>query len=260
MSDTTRERNGAGAGEGAGATATAAPPRPPSAPPRTATAAPVPSPKRGRGCLIAGVLAVVVVLFALGGFVWWSVLRPGAGASGGSAVGSAADASAFASAMRKAGVKAPPDPKSPVDLVSLKTTGSHPFQATFTPDELAALVRAFSYTPTTGMRVHLDVQSISQTGSNLRLTGDVTASGTSYSGWIEGPVSFSNGKIVPTGAFIANTSGLSIGGGQAAQAAGALIGYLNQYIAAAPGLTVGSATVTADGVHVTGTAPESISW
>ena len=258
MSDPSRERSG----EGAGATATAAPPKPPSAPPTTATAAPGPGSGRGRGCLIAGVLAVVVVLFALGGFVWWSVLRPGAQSSAGpgSAIGSAADTSAFASAMRKAGVQAPAAPKSPVDLVSLKTTGGHPFQATFTFDELAALLRAFAYTPTSGMRVHLDVRSISQTGGNVRLTGDVTASGTSYSGRIEGPVAFANGKIVPNGTFTANTGGLTISGGQAAQAAGILIGYLNEYIGAAPGMTVGSAAVTTGGVHVTGTAPDSLSW
>lgn len=258
MSDPTSERSG----QGAGATATAAPPQPPSSPPRTATAAPGPAPKRGRGCLIAGVLTVVVVLFALGGFVWWSVLRPGAsGTTGGTAIGSAAETSAFASAMRKAGVRAPTAPKSPVDLTSLKTAGEHPFQATFTPDELAALLRAFSYTPTSGMSMRLNVQSLSQTGGgNLRLTGDVTASGTSYGGWIEGPVSFTNGKIVSAGAFTANTGGLTIQGSQAAQAAGVLVGYLNDYIAAAPGLTVGSAAVTADGIHVTGTAPDSISW
>ena len=39
-----------------------------------------------------------------------------------------------------------------------------------------------------------------------------------------------------------------------------LVAYMNGYLAAAPGLKVAAADLTADGVHVTGTAPDTISW
>ncbi len=40
----------------------------------------------------------------------------------------------------------------------------------------------------------------------------------------------------------------------------ALIDYFNAYLAAAPGLTIESASIGADGVSVTGTAPDSITF
>ena len=242
------------------ATATAEPPKPPAAPPATGVAAPGPGHNRGRGCLIAGVLVAVVVLLALGGLVWWAALQPGASTTSGPTVGSAADTSAFGSAMRKAGVKAPPAPTSPVPLTSVKPLGSHPFDATFTFEELAAVLRAFSYTPKSATSIRLRVDALSQTGGDLRLDGEVTAAGSSYGGYVQGPVRFVGGKIVPDGSFTANAGGISVGGAQAAQAAGILLEYLNRFLAAAPGLKVSSAAVVTGGVHVTGTAPDSISW
>ena len=237
------------------ATATAEPPRPPASPPKTGVAAP--SPGRGRGCLLAGLLAAVVLGLALGGFVWWAVAH-----SGGTTAPSTQDvAGAFASAMKKAGVHAPAAPAGPVDLIGVKAVGAHPFDATFSDAELTALLRSFAFTPTSGTRLALAVDSVSlESGGNLRLSGKVTASGTTYRGWVQGPAQFVGGKIEPTGTYSANAEGLDVSPGQASQAASVLIDDLNGYLAAAPGLKVDSAAITATGVHVTGTAPDSISW
>ncbi len=47
---------------------------------------------------------------------------------------------------------------------------------------------------------------------------------------------------------------------QKAQVGGALVDYFNAYLSAASGLTVESASIGADGVTVTGTAPDSLTF
>jgi hypothetical protein len=249
MPDTPAEQNGATA------TLTAQPPAPPSAPPKTGVGAPGPDRKGGRGCLLAGLAVALVAGLALGGFVVWALMRPS------SAPNTQPAAGPFASAMKKAGVSAPAAPAAPVNLVSVKAVGSHPFDATFSLDELTALLRSFAYAPTSGTQFNIAVDSVSQQrGGSLRIAGKVTSGGTSYNGWVQGPVQFSGGQITRNGAPSANAEGIDVSGAQAEQAASVLIDYLNGYLAAAPGLKVDSATITTDGVHVTGTAPDRITW
>jgi hypothetical protein len=236
--------------------ATAEPPAPPSSPPTTSTAMPGPNPKRRRSWVVAGVVVAVVliVLAALALFFWWQAQQP-------APIAQHEANGAVESALRKARVDAPVIPATTIDLAQIKATGSHPFDATFTYDELVALLSTFTYLPQSARGVNFTVNSLVRTGSGeLKVYGDITSRGMSLRGWIQGPVKFSGGKIVPNGDFVANTNGLTVKGTQALRTALIAIAYLNAYLRAAPGLKVQSATITTAGIHVTGTAPDRISW
>ncbi|HEY5540576.1 MAG TPA: hypothetical protein VIL41_03875 [Coriobacteriia bacterium] len=237
-----------------GGVATALPPQPPSAPPRTAAAAPEPGRKRRGGCWL--IVLVLVALAALGLGLWWLLAKPGRTAS------PAPASTAFDTAMKKAGVSTPGAPPAPLDLANLKTRGVHSFEATFTPEELGALANAFPHEVTVGnSKVSLRRVSLALVpGGGLALSGTASAGGTSYSGTVSGPVAFEDGHVVAAGPLSLDAQGLTIPAAQTQSAAQLLLAYVNGYLAAAPGLKIASASVGADGVHVTGTAPDTIAY
>jgi hypothetical protein len=241
--------------------ATAEPPQPPGAPPTTGTATPDPNRrrKRGRGCAIAAaiVMVLLVATAALGAYLFLN--RPPQ-VSPAEKVSSPQVRSAFSSAMKKAKVSAPQAPTAPIEIATVKPVGSHRFQATFSYEELTALLAAFSHASKSTQKAGASVTSVEQAGRGVRLSGQFTMSGMSYTGTIEGPAKYSGGKIGTDGEVKATMNGFPVPGSQADQAAGLLIRYLNGYLAAAPGLKVNSATIADDGIHVTGTAPDTISW
>ena len=241
------------------ATAVATPPAPPAAPPATATAMHDPEPRRKHtGAWIAVVVAALAVLM-LGGVVWlviWSLH------GGGTATNSPAVQSAFASAMKKAGVSASYPTAAPVDLTTVKATGSHHFSATFTGDEVSALLDTFSYSAeTAGMQVSISRATIAfPAPGTIRLDGQINANGGSYAGAVVAPVTYSAGAVHSTGATTLSVEGIAVSAGQRATASGALVDYANSLLGAAPGLVIDTATITAGGVSVTGTAPDSIGY
>jgi hypothetical protein len=196
-------------------------------------------------------LLLVLGLAALG--VWWvtRLRTPSTPAS--------ARQSAFASAMHKAGVSAV-EPPSPIALDAIRPVGSHHFDATFTGDELAALMNAFTHAPASGQSFALSNVGISFQGDAVSISGTVNASGNSYSGTVRAPVAYEGGRIVLSGTPSVSAEDLSIGGAQAQQATTLVLGYVNGYLDAAPGLSIESATVTSGGAHVVGTAPDSFSY
>jgi len=237
------------------ATATVEPPAPPAAPPATGTATgPRPGRRRRWVWWLVGVLALVAIIAAVVGV--FALVARNHGTRGASP---AASASAFDSAMAKAGVKATV-PTRPVELTSVSATGSHPFEADFSAEELSALINAFTYT------TDVDGQKLSVTSATIEIPGDgtmalsgtVTLGENSYSGSIAGPVGFENGQVTSTGATSVSAEGFPIGGAQAQQATTALLGYVNDYLAAAPGLKIEAAQLSGTNVHVKGTAPDSI--
>jgi hypothetical protein len=161
--------------------------------------------------------------------------------------------------MKKAGVKAA-FPATPVDLAQVKATGSHPFDATFTGPEVSALMNAFPHTvPVQGTEVAISSVSVSfPAAGTATLSGTVAVNSSTYSGTVTGPAEYSGGAITSSGATQASGEGIPLSAGQAQQVTQVLLGYLNGYLAAAPGLKIESASITADGVHVTGTAPDSL--
>ena len=231
----------------------ASPPRPPEAATGTPGAEPLLPRGRRVGCWAGAIVALLLVV-ALAAFgVWWATWArtPSTPASMGQ--------NAFESAMRKAGVSAG-EPASPIALTAIKPTGSHHFDATFTGDELAALMSAFTYAPASGQRFALSHVGVSFESDTVSISGTVNASGNSYSGTMSAPVAYESGRIVLSGTPSVTAEGLSIGGAQAQQATTLVLGYVNGYLDAAPGLNIESATATANGAHVVGTAPDSISY
>ena len=239
------------------ANATSMPPAPPKAPPATATAAP--KPPRKRGWIIAVVIAVIVLVIL--GVVAWFGLHRWQQAQVISTFTPAQQTSAFASAMRKAGVKAPAAPASPVELTSVRPVGSHTFAATFTPDEITALLDAFSHSVQVGgTRLSIANARFQLVNGDPSLAGRISAGSTSYTGSATGMVTYGSGKVSAPEALQVEAEGLTLGGKQAAGATSLLLAYVNGYLRAAPGLKIDAAEVTPEGIHAAGVAPDSISW
>lgn len=236
------------------ATALADPPKPPGTPPG-AVASGTPEPRRRRtGLIVAIVLSVLAIgLLALSVFI--VMASRGGGAS------AAATKAAYESAMHKAGVKAD-YPASPIALTSVKPSGSHAFSATFSPQEMAALLNTFLHElNAAGVRISLHNVVLAVPAPGVaRLAASVTVNGGTYSGSVTLPLTFSGGRVDSTGVTELSLEGIAGSNGQKAQVASALIAYFNAYLAAAPGLTIESATITADGVNVKGTAPDSLTF
>ncbi len=111
--------------------------------------------------------------------------------SGGSGVvDTAATRAAYDSAMQKAGVDAQRTPAQPVELTSVVPTGSHPFSATFSADELAALLTTFVYEyDVAGTRIALrDVRLSSSAPGVADMSASVSANGSTYSGSVTLPL------------------------------------------------------------------------
>lgn len=214
-------------------------------------------PKTSRRALIIGVSVVVVFVAIIVGTVVWAL-----GRSTATRVDPAATRAAFASAMEKAGVDAAYPAGAPIELASVETTGGHPFSATFTGEELTALLATFSYTFTeNGTSATLERADVSVvTTGTMRLNGGVTVDGKSYSAVVEAPVTMRFGSVKSPRARSATVEGFSLGGRQLDQVTAAVLDYVNAYLAAAPGLRIGSARVTGSGVVVTGTAPDSLEY
>lgn len=212
-------------------------------------------PKRSRrGLWIAvGVLAAVLVVGGLVGIVVWSLGQDNTPPSGAELL--ASYRTAWSSAMTKASVEAS-FPAEPVDVTALKAAGQHDFEATFTAEEITALVNVYRYAPS-GQAVTLQEVSVRFPGAGqAALSGSAEINGSSYSAELAGPTGFENGRIVPQGQISVSVEGFGVGGERARQAVEAAFGYLNDFLNAAPGLTVESAEIKAEGLRVSGTAPE----
>jgi hypothetical protein len=212
-------------------------------------------PKRSRrGLWIAiGILSAVLVVGGLVGIVVWSLGQNDAPPSSAELLASYRDA--WASAMKKASVEAS-FPAEPVDITALKAAGQHDFEATFTAEEITALVNAYRYAPS-GQAVTLREVSVRFPAAGQgALSCSAVINGSGYSAELAGPAGFENGQIVPQGQISVSVEGFGVGGERARQAVEAAFGYLNEFLAAAPGLTVESAEITAEGVRVKGTAPD----
>lgn len=222
--------------------------------PSSPTAPPSPAHKRRWVPWVAGGMVVLVFVGLVVGTVVWALSRKQSGT-----LDPAIQAAAFASAMKKASVDAT-SPTGPVDLTSLRVSGGHAFSATFTPEELAALLNTYSYTAeVSGSRISLSDVSLALAGEgSLRLSAGVGVDGAAYSGTVTVPVALADGLVTSTGATAASAEGFSLNESQRAQITDALLGYANAYLDAAPGLRIGSAKVTAGGIAVTGVAPDRI--
>lgn len=235
------------------ATALAEPPKPPRTPGLATGTVPPPKRRRWVGWVI-GIVCLVLVVGALVGVVLWSLRRSAPPATAFSAY-----RAGFESAMRKVGTTAT-FPEAPVELTGVSATGDHSFEATLTADEVTALVNVFRWsTEIQGTSVSVSSTRIGfPSAGTASLRARVKVNDSSYSGTVEGPVQYESGAITSPGATKVVAEGLTVTGERAAQAPELLLVYLNGYLEAAPGLSVTSADVTGEGVHVEGNAPDTL--
>jgi hypothetical protein len=236
------------------ATAVAEPPNPPGAPPATKTGA-TPPPRRRRWIgWVIGIVSAIVVIGVLAAVVVWATGR------GKTTQVFSEYRTPFESAMAKAGTTAA-FPAAPVELSGVSATGSHPFKATFTAEEVTALVNVFPWTTELqGTSVAVSGVTVGFPSAGIgSLRARVKVNGSSYGGTLQGPVDYKSGSITSPGATKVVAEGFTVTGDRAQQATEMLLLYLNAYLKAAPGLTVDTAEITMTGVDVSGTAPDSLS-
>lgn len=214
---------------------------------------PVMKRSRGRAWAIALLVAGIVALL-VAGTVWLIRLTA-------EPVASQAELrrAAYDSAMRKAGVDATMPPE-PVDLRLIETFGSHSFEATFTAEEIAALLNTYPFTSTMqGATVSLEAVRLAFDDPGVvSMRGRLSAGDRSFSARLTAPASWSATGLSSTGVTELRVSGIEPDAEQTAQASAAVVAYFNELIRAAPGLVVREAAIVEGGLAVSGDAPDTI--
>jgi len=166
---------------------------------------------------------------------------------------------AYESAMRKAGVDATMPPE-PVDLRLIETFGSHSFEATFTADEIAALLNTYPFTSTVqGATVSLGaVRMAFEEPGVVSMRGRLSAGDQSFSARLTAPATWTATGLSSSGVTELRVSGIEPDAEQTAQASAAVVAYFNDLIRAAPGLVVRKAAIVEGGLAVSGDAPDTI--
>lgn len=211
--------------------------------------------KPGRSTVIAAIVALAVVAGIVGLIVWAIGVSRSSETEGNTVDRYRTD---YESAMQKAGVEAT-FPGQIVDLSDVDATGAQPFEATFTADEVTALLSIYRYQgggDTAEMAV-TEAQVSFPSAGQVKLSGRIVYQGSGYSATIEAPVTY-DGSIDSPGATSLNVSGFNVSGEQRKQATSAVVDYFNGMLSAAPGLRVEQAQIVEGGVQVTGTAPVTI--
>lgn len=200
--------------------------------------------------------AVVLSLMAL---VVWAVWVAGRPASAPPAPSFDRFRDPWASAMAKAGVDAT-FPAGPVGLADLVPSGRTPFDATFTAQEISALLNVYRHSEAVpGQSVVVDSVAVTfPSDDTARLAGVILADGSRYSAVASGPVRYVGGSITSTGLTALTVEGFAVGDSRRTQASEAMLDYFNAYLDAAPGLSVESARIVDGALLVTGFAPASI--
>jgi len=232
----------------------------------TATTA-APDPKPGKPQRQVGRIsdrAVLVILVAsflviagLVGVVVWAVGGSGSASAPRPAFDRYQDA--WESAMAKASVEAS-FPAGPVDINEVRAIGRQPLDATFTGEELSALMSVYRFEMTVrGETVSAgDVEVSFPDDGVAEMNAVLFARGSRYRAQASAPVTFENGEITSPGLTSLKVAGFNVTGSNREQAGEGLLLYLNNYLRAAPGLRVDEARIVEGGIEVKGSAPERL--
>jgi hypothetical protein len=198
----------------------------------------------------------VVVTVGLAGLVVWAIAVSRAPRRVAEPPSFSRFEQAWTSAMAKAGVEAT-FPPAPVELTEVVAHGRVAFDATFTADEVTALLNVYPYKAVIGGQQvsFLDPVVAFPAAGTGALSGRLQAGESAYSASIAGPVAYTATGIDSPGATELTVEGFSVGGQRRAQATEAIIAYLNLYLRAAPGLTIERAEIVDGGLHAKGSAP-----
>lgn len=212
-----------------------------------------------RGALVA-IAAAGTFLLLIGGLIAWAIWVSSGNEPPRQIVPDFGQYRAgWESAMRKAGVEAT-FPAGPVELTGVRATGMHSFSATFTAEEITALLNVYRFSRAVqGREVSiLEADVAFPAAGQASLTGRLGVDRTSYRAIISAPVSYSNGAVRSSGPARLRVSGFDVGGARLRQAMTAVLGYVNAYVKAAPGLVVTKAEIIEGGLYVEGSAPYSL--
>lgn len=200
-----------------------------------------------------GLLAICVV-----GAIMWSAGR------GSSAPPAVVDYEAYRasweSAMAKAGVEAT-FPVSPVYVEEVQASGLQSLSATFTADEVTALVVMYRFDyPVDGGFVSLIRPSVSFPSPGwVSVSGRLAYQGSSYAIQASAPASMHQGRLeLDTGSAELVAEGFNVDGERRDQAMRMVGTYVEAFVEGAPRLRIERAEVVEGGVRVVGTAPKRL--
>ncbi len=147
-----------------------------------------------------------------------------------------------------------------MDVEQLRPSGLRSFSATFTAEEIGALINVYPYEARMTDRevtlnsVTVDFPRPGVAGASAKLIADNTG----YSVEVALPLEYTAKGISSRGPSQLKAEGFTIRGEQKQQAVTAVVGYLNLYLQAAPGLIVERAEIVDGGLSVTGSAPQRL--
>lgn len=166
---------------------------------------------------------------------------------------------AWASAMAKAGVEAT-FPAAPFPLTQLRAEGSRSIEATFTAEEIAALVSVYSFeSEAAGRTFGFSDASISLSPEGAaNLEARLLSGGSSYPIELSAPVGFDGGRITSSGLTRLQADGFTIGGRNRRRAGDAMLEHFNKMLDSAPGMTIEEIVIGSEGVRVRATVPVAL--
>lgn len=222
---------------------------------RDQTGGATPSKRAVRGFAVVAVIAAIAIAVLVGWALWMRgrAPRPAPRAS------IEAFEPAWASAMAKAGVEAT-FPALPLDIENLRFSGRHSFEATFTAEEITALLNVYRFsTNIAGSSVSLGASRLSfGPRDEVGIEGTLIADGSPYFAKATASVRYEGGTLVSPGLRQLEVEGFGVRGSKKRDAGQALLEYFNLFIDSVPGLTIRSAQRVGEDVRVEGFAPDSI--
>ncbi|MDP2182139.1 MAG: hypothetical protein Q8K99_06185 [Actinomycetota bacterium] len=216
--------------------------------------------RQQRVTAIVVALSFAAIVVFVGGFLWLFNRAQSRTPAPPAAVSYESYRSAWESAMAKAGVEAT-FPVEPVNLADVRATGVHEFTATFTAEEIGALLTMYrsDYTVEGGS---ISVESAVvgfPADDRASIDGRLVFDGSRYGLKAEASVTYKDGRIVAQseGADL-TVEGFGVKGDKRAQAIDLVANFLNAHVRAAPNLIVDEARVVEGALEVTGRAPVKI--
>lgn len=203
---------------------------------------------------------IAVAILVVGGLAWLIVWALGQSERGATTTPAFERyRSAWESAMAKASVDAS-FPPGPVDLGEVRSAGARSLDATFTAEELEALLAVYRFeAKLSGSTVSLGDPTIALADGRARFEGRIVIDGNAYGAAVDGPARWASGRVdIADRRATVVVEGIELGGERKAKALRAVEDYLSGLVRAAPGLVVRSATISEAGLHVTGTVPVRI--
>lgn len=228
------------------------PPAPPGGypPPVAGTYPPTPAPKKGRGCIVATVVVVLLLcLCCVGSVLALSLFTKPRD------LGVTFTEADYWSAVEKAGIDISGlDGGGDPAATEVVYEGSVPLDETFTSAEVSALI---SYSHMSGWPVH-DTQIRFNEGGNVEISGYAKWRGVDYPFYVNADASVS-GRTVSGSANEAEVFGIAVTPDMIAKGEPVALRILNDRLARLDGLDIGTAEIVGGELHLAGTVPARVS-